>query len=260
MPNKRTLLFFTVVVISFVVMTYQSKKGRMVSDSFINSLLNGTHMAATYLTDAVRGPFERMALREEENSRLKKKLNELLLEREKYHEAVIENIHLTELLKLRENQRNHVAVARVIARGVDHWTNTLVIDKGIRDGVAKDMAAVTPRGLAGKIMNSSDSYSGLLLITDINFSAAVRLQESRREGVLTGTGTRACILKYIPYEDEIKQGDVVITSGLDSLFPPGIPVGYISKVDNKGRGGNFQYIEVVPYQDDTKMEKVIVVR
>jgi rod shape-determining protein MreC len=260
MPNKRTLLFFAVVVISFVVMTYQSKKGQMVSDSFINRLLNGSHKTATFLTDTVKGPFERMALRAEENAQLKKKVNELLLDRERYQEATIENTRLTELLKLKENQRNFVAAARIIARGVDHWTKTLVIDKGLKDGVVKDMAAVTPRGLAGKIMNSSASYSGLLLITDINFSAAVRLQESRREGVLTGTGAKTCILKYIPYEDEIKQGDIVITSGLDSLFPPGIPVGYISKVDNKGRGGNFQYIEVVPYQDDTKMEEVIVVR
>jgi rod shape-determining protein MreC len=241
-------------------MTYQSKKGQMVSDSFISSLLNSSHKAATYLTDTVKGPFKRMELRAEENAKLQKQVNELLMEREKYQEAVIENNRLVELLNLREKQRNYVSAARVIARGVDHWTNTIVIDKGVKDGVVKDMAIVTSRGLSGKIINSSDSYSGLLLITDINFSAAVRLQESRKEGVITGTGARTCLLKYIPYEDEIKQGDVVITSGLDSLFPPGIPVGYISKVDKKGRGGNFQYIEVVPYQDDTKMEEVIVVR
>jgi len=260
MPRKKTLLFFIAVMISVVAMTYQSRKGSTISCGFLNNTLNTFHSAAASVTDAVKSPFERMALRESENAELRKKVNELLLERERYRETVIEAGRLRGLLKLSENHSNYVASARIIARGVDHWTNTLVLNKGASDGVGKDMSAITPLGLAGKIIYSTDSYSGLLLLTNINFSAAVRLQEGRREGVLSGTGSGACVLKYIPYEDEVKQGEVVITSGLDGLFPQGIPVGYISKVDKTGKGGKFQYIEVVPYQDDSRLEEVIVVR
>lgn len=260
MPNKKTLFFFVLVVITFVLMTFQSKKGRVASEGFLDKLLNSSHMASKSVTDAVTRPFARMALREEENIRLKKSVEALLLEREKYQETLLENKRLRELLKLRETQKNHITSARVIARGIDHWANTFIIDKGTKDGVAKDMSAVTPKGLAGKVFKVSDSYSYLLSLTDINFSAAVRLQGSRREGVLSGTGARKCSLKYIPYEDEIKPGDVVVTSGLDMLFPPGIQVGYVSKVDSTGRGGSFQYVEVVPFQDDTRLEEVIIVR
>ena len=121
------------------------------------------------------------------------------------------------------------------------------------------MSAITPKGFAGKIFNVTGSYSKLLLLTDINFSAAVRLQESRREGVISGTGSRKTILKYIPFEDEIKAGDIVITSGLDQLFQPGIPVGFISRIDKQG-AGHFQYIEVTPYVDDSKMEEVLIIK
>jgi rod shape-determining protein MreC len=111
----------------------------------------------------------------------------------------------------------------------------------------------------GKIVAVSASSSSLLLLTDLNFSVAVRLQESRREGILSGTGLRKCQLKYIPQEEVVKLGVAVITSGLDSLFPEGIPVGYISKVNKKGTA-LFQDIEVTPFADDTKVEEVAIIR
>ncbi len=259
MLRKNTLLFFALIVISLVLMTYQSKKGRLFSLSPLAVLLDNSQSAAQSLTDIVEGPFRRLALREEENTRLKKEVAELLLERQKYRETALENKRLRELLQFRETRKDYIATCRVIARGIDHWSNTLLLDKGAKDGLAKDMTAITPRGLAGKITDVTDSYAHLLLLTDINFSAAVRLQESRMEAILSGTGTGECVLKYVPRDEEVKVGDVVVTSGLDALFPPGIPVGYVSKVDAKG-SGTFQYIEVAPYQDDAKMEEVIAVR
>ncbi len=260
MPKKNILLFVLLVIISFVLMTFQSRKGHLPINNLLHNLLNNTHKATKSLSDSVTRPFERMALNEEDNIKLQKRIDDLLMEREKYQEALIENKRLKELLRLRESSSSYITSAKVIARGVDYWTNTLIIDKGLKDGVEKDMSAITPKGLAGKVISVSDSYSQLLLISDINFSVTVRVQETRKEGVISGTGTRKCVLKYIPYEEEIKTGDIVITSGLDSLFPPGIQVGYVSKVDNKGAGGHFQYIEVVPFQDDKKIEEVIIVR
>ena len=260
MPRKKTLLFFTLVIFSIVLMTYQSKKGRSFSVNFISGPLNRLHASSHSLTEMVKRPFLMVALREKENVELKKKVAKLELEEERYREVVLENKRLRELLSLREYKKNYIATARVIARGTDNWTQTLLIDKGAKDSVAKDMAAMTPRGLAGKISSVSDSYAYLLLLNDINFSASVRLQGSRAEGVLSGTGSRKCILKYVPFEEAVKAGDIVITSGLDMLFPPGIPVGYVMKVDSKTGGGYFQYIEVQPFQESTKIEEVVIVK
>lgn len=258
MPKKKLLLFLF-IILSLGLMTYQSKREHLLPFRFLNDTLNSFHAIANSLKDSATSPFKRMLIREEENIRLKTELNKLLKEQQKYQEALLENRRLRELLSLKEKEHGYVTAARVITRGADQWTNTFVLDKGLSDGVIKDMTAITTKGLVGKISGVSNSHSSLLLITDINFSAAVRLQESRGEGIITGTGLRKCQLKYIPYEEEVKIGDVVITSGLDSLFPKGIPVGYISKVDKKG-SGLFQNIEVIPFEDNAEIEEVAIIK
>jgi rod shape-determining protein MreC len=259
MLRKKALLLIVIIAV-FILMTYQGKKGHVGSLTFLNTLLQATQDAVSSVTGSLSRPFRTMALREEDNIKLSKRLDQLLLEQSADQEAVLENKRLRDLLKLRETHRNYVAAARVISRGIGHWEHTLALDQGLKDGITRDMTVITPLGLAGKIISVSESYSTMLWLSDINFSAAVRIREGRREAVLSGTGSRTCLLKYMPYEEEVKPGDVVITSGFDALFPPGIPVGYVSKIDTKGIGGNFQYIEVTPFQDAAKLEEVIIVR
>jgi len=259
MPKKRTILFLSVVVVLFSVMTYQSRKGYSLTGAPFSLLINSLSSSLTAITDAIERPFKAIALRNEENRVLREQVDELLLERMKYQEALLENKRMKDLLKLRDTWKDALAVARIISRGINYWSHTFVIDKGLDDGLAKDAAAITPKGLAGKVYGVSRSYANLLLVTDINFSVSVRLQESRKEGVLSGAGTVTTLLKYIPPEEEIKTGEVVVTSGLDRLFPPGIPVGYVSKVDRQATG-HFQYIEVTPFVDNARIEEVLIVK
>jgi rod shape-determining protein MreC len=123
----------------------------------------------------------------------------------------------------------------------------------------KDMAVITPAGLAGKVSLVADGSAYVLLMTDINFSASVRVQETRQEAILSGTGGSRCILKYVPQEVVMKEGEIVVTSGFDELFPQEVPVGYISKVSKKSTN-IFQEIEITPFQDPKKLDEVMVVR
>lgn len=258
MPGKRLLLFLF-ILISLSVMTYQSNRPPLLPLKFLNSAMNVFYDTKETLQKFISAPFRRMLLREEENSKLRTDLSKLLKEQQAWQEAFRENQKLRALLALKEKGQHYVTAARVVARGTDQWSNTFILDKGLTDGIRKDMVAVTDNGLVGKIADVSHSYAYLLLLTDINFSVAARLQESRTEGVLSGTGFRTCQLKYIPYDEELKQGAVIVTSGLDSLFPAGIPLGYISKVSKK-ESGIFQHIEVVPFVDNTKIELVAIIR
>ena len=244
----------------FIFMTYQSRQARSTLGGILSTTLYRIHSAAESVSDFAVRPFKEMSVREADLAAMRKRVQALEAERDRYQETLRENRRLSALLKLREIRPDYVAAAKVVARGIDRWSNVLVLDKGANDGIAKDMVAITPNGLAGKIMDVSDSYSNLLLVTDIKFAAAVRIQESRQEGVLSGTGNRTCLLKYISFESEAKVGDVVITSGLDSLFPPGISVGFISAVDAKRKGGSFQHIEVTPYQDGSAIEEVMIIK
>src|SRR4030043_1003943 len=258
MPKKRLLLFLF-IIISLGLMTYQSNREHLLPLKSLNNTLNRFHGIKSSVKDYITSPFKRMLLREEENIRLKAELTKMLKEQQGYREALLENKRLRDLLSLKENEHRYVSTARVIARGVSPWSNTCVINKGLLDGITKDMTVITHRGLVGKISEVSDSHSLLLLLTDINFSSAARLQESRTEGIISGTGFRKCQLKYIPYEEKGEKGNIVITSGLDSLFPQGIPVGYVSNVNKKGMGV-FQDIEVLPFQDNAKIEVVVIIK
>jgi len=258
MPRKRLLLLLF-VILSLSLMTYQSNRKHLLPLSFLNVVLNGLNEVRTSAEDFITSPFKRMLIREEENTRLKKELSKMQGEEQEWREAVLENKRLRDLLSLKEKEHRYVATARVIARNMEQWSNTVVLDKGLSDGIEKNMTAVTNTGLVGKISGVSRSFSYLLFLSDINFSAAARLQQSRLEGVISGTGFRRCQLKYVPYEEKIKKGDIVITSGLDLLFPPGIPIGYVSKI-NKKDIGLFQDIEVTPFTDDAKIEFVSIIK
>jgi len=259
MSKKRLLLFFSFVIVSIVLMTYQANRGISNPLRLLSYPVNKANSAVNSVCSTITGSFRKIRLRDEENRKLKAELDALLLERQKYKDEIAENARLRELFSLKEKERRYVAVARVIARGSDRLANTIVIDKGRRDGIEKDMAVITAKGLVGKILSSADSYSSVLLIKDINFSAAVRLYDSRTEGVISGTGLRTCVMKYVSHESEAKENETVLTSGLDSLFPADLPVGSITKITKKG-AGLFQNIEVTPFQDSSKLEEVMIIK
>jgi rod shape-determining protein MreC len=258
MPKKR-LLILLLIIISLGLMTYQSNREHISPFKFLNNTINSFHELKNSIKNFVTSPFKTILLREEENKRLKTELLGLLKEQQKYLEAIQENKRLKELLLLKEKEHRYVTTARIIAKSIDPWSNAVILDKGTSEGISKDMVAITDRGLAGKISSVSYSYSYLLPLIDINFSSAARLQESRIEGIISGTGFRKCKLKYIPFEEEIKEGGVVVTSGFDLLFPPGIPIGYVSKVNKKGVG-IFQDIDVIPFVNNSKTEFVVIVK
>lgn len=258
MPKKRLLLFLF-IIISLIFITYQSNRSSLQPLEFINNLFSKFHEMTHTVKESITSQFKRMLLREEENKKLKTEIARLLTERQRYNEVFLENKRLKKLLLLKEKEPRYVATAHVIAKGTDQWSNTLIIDKGLSDGIKKDMSVITHRGLVGKITKVDDSLSYLLLLTDINFSSAARLQKSRVEGVLSGTGFIKCKLKYIPYEEHVEKGDIIITSGLDKFFPKGLPIGYVSKVKKEGTG-LFQDIEVIPFEDTAKIEEVVIIQ
>lgn len=258
MPKKRLLLFFFIIIL-LIFITYQSNKEPFQSLNFFNNMYNKLHEIKHSVKDSITSPFRRLLLREEDNKKLRTEIAQLRTEQQSYHEAFLENKRLKKLLSLKGKEPRYVTAAAIIAKSTDQWSSIVTIDKGSSDGVKKDMTAITHRGLVGKISNVTDSFSHLLLLTDINFSSAARLQKSRVEGILSGTGFKKCKMKYIPYEEHVENGDTVITSGLDALFPKGIPIGYVSKIDKKGTG-LFQDIEVLPFEDTAKTEEIVIIQ
>jgi rod shape-determining protein MreC len=118
------------------------------------------------------------------------------------------------------------------------------------------MLVVTPDGVAGKIIAVYPQSAQVLLITDPSSGAGSLLQDNRIQGVLKGTGRGLCKLDYVMNEDAVSPGDRVVTSGLDQIFPKGLPLGTVVKV---GEGNIYKEIVVKPAVALDRLEEVLVV-
>lgn len=253
--KKRIFIICLLAAVSLSLMLYQQRHGSIRQFSFLSYPYNLLNKISSNIIGAVSEFWNTYS----DNKILKKQNTDLMIERQRYTEIILENNRLKSLLELKQRQVGFVAAASVIGRGRDRFLNTLIIDKGANNGIIKNMAVITTNGLVGKIQNVSSDFAEVLMINDPNFSVAVRLQQTRHEGVLSGTGRGFCELKYIPPEEPVQQNDVVITSGLDSIFPEGLPVGVVKSI-NKERIDFFLDIRVSPFSSAHKTDEVIVVR
>lgn len=250
--KKRLVIGILLVLIPLVVMVVQH--GRSGGRSLIALPFDALNNAAASVGHSFRE--WRTAL--EENRTLRRDVARLSIEQEQTRELVNENRRLKQLLAMKQSGHNRYIFTKVIGRGYDRLVSAFLIDKGEPDGVRKDMSMVTSLGLVGKVLAVRGGYAEVLLVRDPMFSAAVRLQQSRQEGVVSGAGGRMLMLKYIPPEEPVAIGEVVVTSGLDGIFPEGLPVGTVATINREG-GGFFQQIEVLPFQDDAKVEEAALI-
>lgn len=263
--KKRLFVLTVFILLICALLTYQSIRGKPGVYSVFDAVvypLNVLERGSSSVIAGVKNFFKSYILiagREKENKRLRIKIKELEEEKNRYIEALSENKRLKELQEFKSERTDYVTSAGVIARDPTNWFQVLWINKGTNAGIQKNMVAVTPSGLVGKIHRTLHGTAKIILITDVNSSVAVRLQTIRIEGILEGKGTDRCYLKYIPQEENISIGERVITSGLDGIYPEGIQAGYVSKVIKKGYG-LFQYIEVMPMQKLNKVEEVAILK
>lgn len=256
---KRLYLFFLLLTLSLLLMTAQVKIGPINPFDFLSYHLNTINDLLHQTLSLIKTPVRAIKAVTRENERLKREVAELKLRLRDYGEIKRENERLKELVGLKTEEPRYIAAAGIINRGYDRWSKTVIADKGADDGIRKDMIGISPEGLAGKIVRIWPSYSEVLLITDSSFSVSVRLQDSRVEGILTGSGGGYCMLNYVSNEIDVKAGDVLVTSGLDLLFPKGVPVGKV-KSARKTSPELFQYIEVAPFIETKRLEEVTIIR
>lgn len=149
-----------------------------------------------------------------------------------------------------------VLTARVIAHGPSRSAREVFLDRGRNQGVRPGMAVITTAGIAGKVEVVHDSTSMILLISDPEAGAGIVLGRSGELGVLRGTGRPTCRVEYVGRDVAVARGDPVFTSGLDGIFPRGLPVGRVVAVRPRAET---QFVEVRPFADLDHISEVLVV-
>ena len=195
----------------------------------------------------------------QENQDLKRTVSALREENNRLKEALWTEERLKKLSYLQSQYPSVSRIAQIFARDPSSWFKTVLVNKGEKDGVAKDMAVVTSDGVVGRVIEVSLNTAKVLLITDPNSAMDVIVQRSRTQGIMEGKVEEVCVLKYVQKNEDVQVGDKVITSGLGGIFPKGLMTGTVTRVERK-RPGIFQYIEVTPSVDFSRLEEVLILR
>jgi rod shape-determining protein MreC len=213
--------------------------------------------SANWIT-SLQDNYDTLAGFRSENVRLRKRVQSLEVERQKLLEAQATNARLKQLLDFRSHLHGPAVTASIIANSASSWFQSCLLDKGSADGVRKGMAVVTPLGVVGQVVTVTSRTAKVLLLTDANSGIDVIVQRTRARGIVSGSLDNGTILKYVKRSEDIQEGDRLITSGIDGLFPKGLMVGTVIKV-YKQHLGLFQFIEVLPAVQSSRIEEVLVV-
>ncbi|MBA4392239.1 MAG: rod shape-determining protein MreC [Desulfobacca sp.] len=189
---------------------------------------------------------------------LNKQISQLKMENIQLREMVSGFDRFKKLLQLKTELPGPSQVAEVVGRGPSPFLQTFFINKGRRDGLVRGMPVLLKEGVVGRLEKTSANFAQVIMINDPSFAVDCLIQRSRVRGILTGIpGEKNCRINYVARTEDILPGDIIITSGLDQLYPKGLILGRIIRVDPKVKG-NFIFIEVVPEVKLSQIEEVLI--
>ncbi len=195
---------------------------------------------------------------QEENRILRLQLEALQTHEELHRDLFEENKRFRQMLGFQATAQWPVMPAEVIGRELGPWSRSLLLNKGVRDGVRQGMAVITPVGLVGRISEVSPSSSRVALLTDPHFRVMAKLSGSRISGLVTGGPPGECWVTYLPLDETFREGQLVFTGGGVSFAPPELPIGVIRKVW-KDSSDMYQTARVEPTVRLGAVEEVLVV-
>jgi rod shape-determining protein MreC len=192
-----------------------------------------------------------------ENDALQQRLADLQIQLQEQRALADRSRGLEELLELRDRSNLDTAAAEIIAAGATPDFRTVTIDKGSLNGLRSDMAVIAPAGVVGRVVTSSPRAAKVQLLIDRNAAAGAIVERSRAQGAVVGGGDERLRMDYVSEVSDVEVGDVVMTSGIDGIFPKGFVIGSVESVEKAGTA--YRQIVVKPAVDFSSLEQVLVV-
>lgn len=180
---------------------------------------------------AVMDNLRELAAIRAENTRLREENQQLQRWQTLAHQLMDENRRLRAQANVVPEPVPNIITGRVVADTGGVFARSLIITAGARHGARKGQAAMAAQGLVGRLTEVGARSSRVLLLTDINSRVPVVLEESRARAILVGTNRDRPELSFLRGKAGVAPGDRIVTSGVAGMFPPGLPVGTVTLVD-----------------------------
>lgn len=260
--RQRAILNIIVLLISFVGV---AKRNQTLDETsaFENILINSfapIQSSVTNVRTEVTSFFDHYVANlnaSKENVQLKRRVAELESQINAYEELERENQRLKNLLQFGQGLGYKKVLAQVVAWDASSDYRVIRINKGLSDGVRLQSPVVTSQGLVGYIYRLTDHFADILTVLDNNNRIDGLIQRVRAHGIVEGFNNEKSIMKYVSRAEPIILGDVVITSGLGNIYPKGIQVGTVSRIERESYGIT-QNVEITPAVDFGRLEEVVI--
>jgi rod shape-determining protein MreC len=201
---------------------------------------------------------------ESDNESLRQRVAELAAEAESLRNLETENARLRQELDFKARRRDlELVAAHVIGKDLSPYGRVLriAVDAGETQGLAEGMPVISAMGLVGRILKVSGSYGEVLLTVDARSIVNVRVLDKGVIGTVTGTSSPynyVARMSYLHRAEPLEVGDLLVTSGHDKLFPPGLHVGVIRSLEERQRDIEYE-LQVTPSVNFADLEVVQVV-
>ena len=255
-------LFLVVMLGHVLLISYQvqSRSGVPVLEAAAFGLFAEVQRATAGATSFFRNTWSGyVGLRQvrSENTALKQEVSALEVQLQEQRALADRSRGLEQLLDLRDRSNLRTAAAEIIAAGATPEFRTVTIDKGSLDGIKADMAVISPAGVVGRVVVSTPRAAKVQLLIDRNAAAGAIDERSRAQGAAVGSGESRLRLDFVPEVADVGQGDDVMTSGIDGIFPKGFLIGKVESVEKSGTA--YKSIMIRPAVDFASLEQVLVV-
>jgi rod shape-determining protein MreC len=262
---RRPVVLFGALMLAQVLLVsaqVQSKSGvrvlELVTFEMFSRVERGTSAVVRGAKDAW---FNYAALRgaRGENERLRQQVGALQVQLQEQRSLAARSEKLQSLLDLKASATVPTLAANVIAGNPNPGVRTITIDRGTADGVVADMGVIAPAGLVGRVIGPVARHAARVqLIVDRNAAAGALTERSRSGGMVLGSDDDPPLkMDLVPNLSDVKAGDLVVSSGVDGIYPKGFMIGTIDKVEH--HGGLYLSITVRPAVDFGSLEEVLVV-
>jgi len=251
------------IMASLIMMTVDHRQGhlekvRSALSVFVYPLQYAANLPVT-VTDWVSEAFVTRASLMEENAQLRDEQLVLSSKVQKVEILKAENERLREMLQSSEKLDERVLIAELLAVDLQPFRHQIVINKGQREGVYDGQPIVDANGVMGQIVHVGPFSSTVLLLTDPSHAIPVQINRNGLRSVALGTGQSHILqLEHLPNNVDIREGDLVVSSGLGSRFPPGYPVGVVHNI-SRVPGEPFAKVAIIPSAQLEKSREVLLV-
>ena len=265
LAGSNPLLRFVVFTLLSVALVHYDLHGHQLDRlrSTLNTLIYPLQIAVDFPARAASWVNEALVNRSrliEQNNRLRAENLQLSSRLRSLESLKYENEELQRLLKAARSLEYDFILARLLAVSMNRVQQRIIIDKGSRDGVETGVALLDGLGLMGEVTRAYPYHSEAILISDASEAVPVRIARNGLRGIASGTGLNSRLkLLYFPVTADIREGDVLVTSGLGGRYPPDLPVATVSRIASSSNSP-FAEVEAKPLAALGQSRRVLILK